>query len=111
MGVSHQHVHELIERTDGPPLIAYWLGHEATTEYGEGDHTYDWHRHLRGQFFCIETGMVQVHTKHGSWLLPPHRAGWMPPGELHTVTISGGMTGWGVFISPTSSTVCPSTPA
>jgi AraC-like DNA-binding protein/mannose-6-phosphate isomerase-like protein (cupin superfamily) len=97
---TNSHVHELIERIDGPALIAYWLGDEAASEYGEGSRTYDWHHHLRGQFFCIESGMVQVHTKRGSWLLPPHRAGWMPPGEPHTVTISGGMTGWGVFITP-----------
>jgi AraC-like DNA-binding protein len=46
------------------------------------------------------SGLVHVHTKHGSWLLPPHRAGWMPPGEPHTVSVSGAMSGWGVFIAP-----------
>ncbi|KRE97640.1 AraC family transcriptional regulator [Frateuria sp. Soil773] len=100
MNTAKQQVHALIERADGPALIAYWLEVEATSEYGEGTQAYDWHRHLRGQFFCIESGLVHVHTEHGSWLLPPHRAGWMPPGELHTVSISGDMSGWGVFITP-----------
>jgi AraC-like DNA-binding protein len=100
MSVSKQQIYELIERTDGPALIAYWFGDEVASEYGEGTRSYDWHHHLRGQLFCIESGLVQVHTRHGSWLLPPHRAGWMPPGEPHTVTISGAMSGWGVFITP-----------
>jgi AraC-like DNA-binding protein len=98
--IKHDEFHELIERADGPALIAYWLGEDVASEYGAGTRTHDWHQHLRGQFFCIETGLVQVHTRHGSWLLPPHRAGWMPPGEPHTVTISGDMTGWGMFITP-----------
>lgn len=97
---TKEEVHGLIERADGPALIAYWLEQDMASEYSEGSRTHGWHHHLRGQFFCIETGMVQVHTRHGSWLLPPHRAGWMPPGEPHTVTVSGDMTGWGVFITP-----------
>lgn len=100
MTASKQQVHELIEQVGGPALIAYRIEREAASEYGEDTHSYDWHRHLRGQFFCVESGVVHVHTEHGSWMLPPHRAGWMPPGELHTVSISGVMSGWGVFITP-----------
>lgn len=99
MTETKQRVHDLIERGDGPALIAYWLDDEVASEYGEGTRTHDWHRHERGQFFCVESGLIHVHTEHGSWLLPPHRAGWMPPGEWHTVTISGPMSGWGVFIT------------
>jgi AraC-like DNA-binding protein len=101
MSSSKQQIHELIERPDGPAVIAYQFNEEATSEYGQGTHTYGWHQHLRGQLFCIDSGLLQVHTRHGSWSLPPHRAGWMPPGESHTVTISGAMSGWGVFITPT----------
>lgn len=100
MRSSQDSLSELIERADGPALIAYWLGEEVASEYGEESHFHDWHQHVRGQFFCIESGLIQVHTRHGSWLLPPHRAGWMPPGEPHTVTISGPMSGWGLFITP-----------
>ncbi len=100
MTSSKQQVHELIEQVGGPALIAYRIEREAASEYSEDSESYDWHRHLRGQFFCVESGLVHVHTGHGSWMLPPHRAGWMPPGELHTVSISGVMSGWGVFITP-----------
>lgn len=110
MTASKKEVHALIERVDGPALIAYSIEAEAASEYREGTETYDWHRHLRGQFFCVESGLVHVHTEHGSWLLPPHRAGWMPPGEWHTVSISGPMSGWGVFIAPGASHCLPERP-
>jgi len=100
MTSPQQQVHQLIEQAGGPALIAYRIGHEAATEYDEETENYDWHRHLRGQFFCVESGLVHVHAEHGSWMLPPHRAGWMPPGELHTISISGQLSGWGAFIRP-----------
>lgn len=100
MPPSKEQTHELIEQIGGPALIAYRIEREAASEYGEDTRTYDWHRHLRGQFFCVESGLVHVHTEHGSWMLPPHRAGWMPPGEMHTISISEVMSGSGVFITP-----------
>jgi len=110
MNTSRKDHYELIERVDGPALIAYWSEGEAASEYGQGTHTYDWHSHLRGQFFCVESGLVQVHTSYGSWLLPPHRAGWMPPGESHKISISGVLRGWGVFIEPGASQCLPDRP-
>jgi len=100
MTQSKQELYELIEKTGGPPIIAYWSEGEATSEYSQETLTYDWHSHARGQFWCTESGLVHVHTAHGSWLLPPHRAGWMPPGEMHTVTLSGVTSGWGLFLAP-----------
>jgi AraC-like DNA-binding protein len=98
---TRQQFHEWIESHDGPAVIAYWDEGQAASEYGDREtRSHDWHRHYRGQFYCIESGLVHARTAHGSWLLPPHRAGWMPPGELHTVSLSGPMSGWGVFIAP-----------
>ena len=96
------------ERADGPPLIALWGEDDATTQYRLGTREIDWHSHLRGQVFCVENGLVHVRTPHGSWLLPPHRAGWIPPGVAHKVSISGAMSGWSVVITPG---VCQSLPA
>jgi AraC-like DNA-binding protein len=110
MQQSKDALYELIERNDGPAVIAYWYEGEATSEYGQDTRTYDWHSHARGQFFCIESGLVHVRTAHGSWLLPPHRAGWMPPGEMHTVSLSGNMSGWGVFLAPEASGCLPDRP-
>src|SRR6185312_11696035 len=100
MGAWHQQLHDRIESADGPAVIAYWDEGEAASEQDGETRTHDWHRHLRGQVYCIESGLLHVRTRYGSWLLPPHRAGWMPPGELHTVSVSGPMSGWGLFIAP-----------
>ena len=99
MTSSGKHTHQLIEQVGGPAPIAYRIEREATSEIDEESQAYGWHRHLRGQFFCVESGMVHVHTEHGAWMLPPQRAGWMPPGEWHMVSINGAMSGWGAFIA------------
>lgn len=101
---------DLSERADGPALIALWGADEAGHEFRLGTREYDWHSHLRGQVFCVESGLVHVRTAHGSWLLPPHRAGWLPPGESHKVSISGAMSGWTVLIAPQASHELPERP-
>ncbi|EJL67940.1 DNA-binding domain-containing protein, AraC-type [Variovorax sp. CF313] len=101
---------DLSERADGPALIALWGADEAGSELRLGTREYDWHSHLRGQVFCVESGLVHVRTAHGSWLLPPHRAGWFPPGEAHKVSISGAMSGWSVLIAPRASRELPERP-
>lgn len=98
------------ERADGPPLIAVWGEHEGNSDYQLGTREVDWHNHLRGQVFCVESGLAHVRTQHGSWLLPPHRAGWIPPGEAHKVSISGAMSGWSVVITPAASACLPERP-
>ncbi|WP_256078827.1 helix-turn-helix domain-containing protein [Massilia sp. YIM B04103] len=98
------------ERADGPALIALWAADARNPEFGLGTREYDWHRHLRGQLFCVESGLIHVRTRHGSWLLPPHRAGWIPPGEAHQVSISGAMSGWAVLVAPAASAVLPAQP-
>ncbi|QNK71798.1 helix-turn-helix transcriptional regulator [Variovorax sp. PAMC26660] len=101
---------DLSERADGPALIALWGDDDAGNEFRLGTREYDWHSHLRGQVFCVESGLVHVRTAHGSWLLPPHRAGWLPPGEAHKVSISGAMSGWSVLITPQASHELPERP-
>lgn len=86
--------HELFDSADGPPLLAYAAERETSML------EIDWHKHVRGQFFYVEQGLIVTRTDEGTYLLPPHRAGWMPPGMLHTVSISGPSRAWGVFVSP-----------
>ncbi|MET0934736.1 MAG: helix-turn-helix transcriptional regulator [Luteibacter sp.] len=97
-------LHALMERADGPPLIAY----EAMGEVPEKE--IGWHSHVRGQFFYVEEGLIVTRTEHGSYLLPPHRAGWMPPGCMHTVSITGRTHAWGVFIAPEAAVGLPDRP-
>ncbi|POS10018.1 AraC family transcriptional regulator [Burkholderia gladioli] len=102
---------EAVERLDGPTLLALPGGeHRGPHAYRLGTREIDWHQHRRGQVFCIESGCVHVRTPHGSWLLPPHRAGWIPPGVPHKVSISGALSGWSVAIAPAASRTLPAEP-
>ncbi|MDR3384285.1 AraC family transcriptional regulator [Cupriavidus basilensis] len=98
------------ERPGGPALIAMRGADKADNEFRLGTRELGWHSHVRGQLFCIDNGLVHVRTRRGSWLLPAQRAGWMPPGEMHRVTISGVLSGWNVWIAPTAAQDLPSMP-
>lgn len=101
---------DFIERADGPPLVAFRGSDTQDSAFQLGTRELDWHSHVRGQVFCIESGLVHVRTAHGSWLLPPHRAGWIPPGERHWVSLSGVVTGWRVVVAPQESLQLPDQP-
>lgn len=98
------------EQADGPPLIALWNSDDADSQFRLGTRDYAAHRHLRGQVLCVESGLLHVRTHHGSWLLPPHRAGWIPPGLEHQVSVSGAMSGWSVLLAPSASVSLPVRP-
>jgi len=98
------------EWAEGPALIALRGEDNADSQFRLGTREYAWHRHLRGQVFCVDSGLVHVRTAHGSWLLPPNRAGWMPPGEAHQVSISGAMSGWSLLIAPSAGAALPARP-
>ena len=97
-------------RLDGPALIAVWGSDAPDDEFRLGTWETDWHAHARGQFFCIESGLLHLRTAAGSWLLPPHRAGWLPPGELHWVSVSGVASGWSILVAPDAGAGLPARP-
>lgn len=103
---SHMHARpsstpaDLSEALDGPVLIALRGDDAAGSEYRLGTREYAWHQHTRGQVFCVDSGFLEVQTPHGAWLLPPHRAGWIPPGVPHEVRVSGALAGWSLLIAP-----------
>jgi AraC-like DNA-binding protein len=46
--------------------------------------TVDW-----DQLAHASQGVMSVHTEEGSWVVPPHRAVWIPAGVAHSVEMSG----------------------
>jgi AraC-like DNA-binding protein len=88
------------EMEHGPALIALRSTAESDTQFQLGTREYSSHSHVRGQVLCVESGVVHVCTERGSWLLPPHRAGWIPPGQAHSIRITGVMSGWSILIAP-----------
>lgn len=103
-------VTDRIERLDGPSAFAVWGTDEPGDEFRLGTRELDWHHHARGQLFCIERGLIHIQTRQGSWLLPPQRAGWLPRGLDHKVTISGVLSGWGVLLTPSATEGLPDRP-
>lgn len=98
------------ERLDGPSAIAVWGSDEPGDAFLLGTRELDWHHHRRGQLFCIESGLIRLNTRQGTWLLPPQRVGWLPPGLSHKVTLSGVLSGWGVLLTPAASRTLPKRP-
>lgn len=94
---------DLSERADGPPLIAVLGDTKPDSPFLLGTREYGWHQHLRGQMFCIDSGLMHVCTPHGSWLLPPHRVGWIPPHVAHKVSVIGAFSGWSLLLAPQAS--------
>lgn len=47
------------------------------------DHTTMWHRHEWDQLTYAASGVMRVHTESASWLVPPHRAVWLPARTMH----------------------------
>lgn len=98
------------EMPDGPLLVGLRGDDSPAHEFRLGTREYDWHQHVRGQLFCVETGLIQVDTPRGSWLLPPYRAGWIPPGVRHEVRVSGALSGWTLLMAPSFCSNLPATP-
>ncbi|WP_165668397.1 AraC family transcriptional regulator [Metapseudomonas otitidis] len=101
---------DLTDLLGGPLLIALRGGHEPDHVFRLGNKETDWHRHRRGQLTCVETGLVHVRTAQGSWVLPPYRAAWMPPGVPHWASLSGVLSGWSVLIEPSACARLPAHP-
>jgi AraC-like DNA-binding protein len=47
------------------------------------------HFHDRDQLVYGSRGVMTVRTSVGSWVVPTHRAVWIPAGILHTIAMSG----------------------
>ena len=43
------------------------------------------HKHLRAQMLYASAGVMTVTTDSGVWVVPPHRAVWVPEGRDHSV--------------------------
>ena len=43
------------------------------------------HQHDRAQLLYASTGIMTVTTDSGIWVVPPHRAVWVPPSSAHAV--------------------------
>ena len=71
----------------------------TVTEYPAG-HFVPWHRHARAQLLYACAGVMTVWTDRGLWVVPPHRAVWVPAGIAHQAKMSGAVSMRSLYVDP-----------
>src|SRR4051794_17627771 len=67
------------------------LLHDMTSS----EHTHEW-----DQLTYAASGVMRVHTDSASWLVPPHRAVWLPAGVEHTEEMLAPVSVRAVYLAP-----------
>jgi AraC-like DNA-binding protein/quercetin dioxygenase-like cupin family protein len=79
------------------------------TAYADGAST-PVHRHGRGQLLHAVRGIMRIETAHAAWLVPPARALWMPPREVHQVIMRGHVEMRTLYIDAAATSALPARP-
>lgn len=58
------------------------------------------HQHERSQFLYASSGVMTVTTHFGIWVVPPHRAVWIPAFTSHQINVSGPLSMRTLYIDP-----------
>ncbi len=87
-----------IDLLDATPRAVVAIG----TDYAHGQ-VLPMHRHRRAQLLYGATGVMQVSTADGNWVVPPQQAVWIPPGVAHEVLMLGVSTR-SLYIEPAAVT-------
>src|SRR5215469_13415447 len=70
-----------------------------THDYRAG-HIVPLHFHDRDQLVYASRGVMTVRTRSGTWVVPPHRAVWIPAEIPHTITMSGQVAMRTLYLKP-----------
>ncbi len=70
------------EAAGAAPVVAFARDYEAG--YAIPAHTHD-----QDQLIYASRGVMTVHTEQGAWVVPTHRAVWVPAGVPHSIAMSG----------------------
>jgi AraC-like ligand binding domain len=74
----------IFDRLGGLKSAITTLTHDYPTS-----HVVPLHFHDRDQLVYASRGVMTVRTPNGTWVVPPHRAVWIPAQIPHTITMSG----------------------
>ena len=80
-----------VDATDRP-LLAIGTDYPAGTLLGS-------HTHRRAQMLYGMTGLMEVETDDGAWVIPPYSGVWIPAGQRHQVRMQGVSTR-SLYITP-----------
>ena len=67
------------------------------------------HAHPTGQFEYAISGVMTVMTERATYVVPPQRAVWIPPGTAHEVRMTGAVAMRTVYLDATLSATLPGT--
>jgi AraC-like DNA-binding protein len=70
-----------------------------THDYPAG-HVVPLHFHDRDQLVYASRGVMTVRTRDGTWVVPTHRAVWIPAAVPHTITMSGTVAMRTLYLRP-----------
>ena len=70
-----------------------------THDYLSG-HRIPLHFHDRDQLVFASCGVMTVRTDNGAWVVPAHRAVWIPKGVPHTITMFGNVAMRTLYFKP-----------
>ena len=71
-----------------PTSVKAWPITALAKDYPRGWHVSE-HRHRRGQLVYAKSGVMNVTTREGIWIVPPQRALWIPLGMEHEIRMEG----------------------
>ena len=83
---------ESVDRVDRP-IIA--IGNEYADGFVIAPHS-----HRRGQLISGASGMVVLSTSGNTWVMPPQRGMWIPPGTEHHVRMVGAVSMQSLYLEP-----------
>jgi AraC-like DNA-binding protein len=84
-----------LDRPPGKPSQIASLTHD----YPAG-HVIPLHFHDRDQLVYASRGVMTVRTTAGAWVVPAHRAVWIPAAVPHTITMSGTVAMRTLYLKP-----------
>jgi AraC-like DNA-binding protein len=70
-----------------------------THDYPAG-HVVPLHFHDRDQLVYASRGVMTISTRNATWVVPPHRAVWIPAGIAHTITMAGVVAMRTLYLKP-----------
>ena len=82
------------------PIVAY------AADFDRGE-TIAPHAHDRAQLVFAKDGIMRVATEQGNWVVPPHRAVWLPPRIVHEIRFATRGSMRTIYFEPA---ICQSTP-
>jgi AraC-like DNA-binding protein/quercetin dioxygenase-like cupin family protein len=77
-----------------------------TRDYAAG-HRIRAHFHDRDQLLYASRGVMTVRTDEGTWVVPTHRAVWIPARVAHSITMSGSVAMRALYLKPRLATGLP----